>query len=156
MKLKKETLLSILFSIIITGAGAFSFLFLSWSPQKQYTYPILRVLDGDTVEIAAPYLPEELGQTLKIRINGIDTPEKGRLARCDLEREKAQKAKEFVESHISQSKSVTVTFTGWDKYGGRVLGDVLVDNRKLSSLLVENGHAVEYFGKTKTKDWCKK
>ena len=42
-----------------------------------YDANILRVSDGDTVVIAAPFLPPPLKQELAIRIFGVDTPENG-------------------------------------------------------------------------------
>jgi endonuclease YncB( thermonuclease family) len=37
----------------------------------------------------------------------------------------------------------------WDKYGGRVLGDLEIDGKYLSKLMIETGHAVEYHGEKK-------
>ena len=150
--MKKGKILAILFpSLVIVSAAI-----VTWEKPNEYDYEVTRVLDGDTVEISAPYLPKELGQTLKVRLLGIDTPEKGRLAKCELEKEKSLKAKEFVEKLLSESKSVKVILTGWDKYGGRVLGDIIIDGNSLSSILIRNNYAVEYHGKTKEKDWCVK
>ena len=55
-----------------------------------YDYRIRRVVDGDTVEIVVPYLPPELGHFLKLRIYGVDTPEKGFRAQCSIEGTKAE------------------------------------------------------------------
>ena len=41
-----------------------------------YDWKVTRVLDGDTVEFEAKFLPPELGDKLKIRVLGVDTPEK--------------------------------------------------------------------------------
>jgi endonuclease YncB( thermonuclease family) len=41
----------------------------------------------------------------------------------------------------------------WDKYGGRVLGDVLLNGQSLRQLLIANGFAREYYGEAKTS-WC--
>mgnify|MGYP003334948626 FL=1 len=43
----------------------------------------------------------------------------------------------------------------WDKYGGRVLGDLIIDDKRLSTRLLEAGFAVQYEGEKKVKDWCK-
>jgi len=47
-------------------------------PMNSATYDvkILRVSDGDTIVIAAPYLPPPLKPELAVRIYGVDTPEK--------------------------------------------------------------------------------
>jgi endonuclease YncB( thermonuclease family) len=42
----------------------------------------------------------------------------------------------------------------WDKYGGRVLGDVIVDGKSLRNLLITQGPAREYYG-DKKQSWCK-
>jgi endonuclease YncB( thermonuclease family) len=42
-----------------------------------YDAQILRVSDGDTIVIAAPFLPQPLKPELAVRIYGVDTPEKG-------------------------------------------------------------------------------
>jgi len=49
-----------------------------------YDYKMTRVLDGDTVEFIMPGLPVELGDKLKLRVLGVDTPEKGGRAACSV------------------------------------------------------------------------
>ena len=53
-------------------------------PKNSATYDakILRVSDGDTIVIAAPFLPAPLKPELAVRIYGVDTPEKGHRAQC--------------------------------------------------------------------------
>jgi endonuclease YncB( thermonuclease family) len=41
----------------------------------------------------------------------------------------------------------------WDKYGGRVLGDVILDGKSLRQMLITNGFAREYYGEAK-QSWC--
>lgn len=119
-----------------------------------YDYKVIRVIDGDTVEIEAPFLPIELKQVLKVRILGVDTPEKGKFARCDQENMMSLQAKLFTEQEISNAKKVQVKIKSWDKYGGRILGDLILDGDPLSKRLIANGYAIEYNGEKKTKDWC--
>ncbi len=66
---------------------------------SKYDFKVLRVIDGDTIDIDAQFLPPELGKHLKLRVYGVDTPEKGHQAKCNEERRKAQTATEFVQSH---------------------------------------------------------
>ena len=40
-----------------------------------YDYRIVKVIDGDTVNVMVDFLPRELGNIISIRILGIDTPE---------------------------------------------------------------------------------
>lgn len=133
------------FTIIISTTSLFA---------NPYDYKILRVIDGDTVEIEAPFLPIELKQVLKIRILGVDTPEKGKFARCKQENMMSLQAKLFTEQEISNAKKVQVEIKSWDKYGGRILGDLILDGELLSKRLITNGYAIEYHGEKKTKDWC--
>ena len=126
----------------------------SFAKAELYSFKVLRVVDGDTVQIEAPFLPKELRQTILIRIHGIDTPEKGKRAKCDYEDKLSQQAKLFVELELRYAKNVLVQLKSWDKYGGRVLGDLIIDGIPLSKKLVAQNYAVPYFGKGKKKDWC--
>jgi endonuclease YncB( thermonuclease family) len=62
---------------------------------KIYNWQVVRVVDGDTLEIANEFLPEEL--KLFVRIKGIDTPEKESRAKCQKEKILGQSASEFTE-----------------------------------------------------------
>lgn len=124
---------------------------------KLYDFKVLRIVDGDTIEIEAPYLPEELGKVLHLRILGVDTPEKGHLSHCQQEDDLSKEATYFTEHEIAKARDVKIIIKSWDKWGGRVLGDVLLDHKKyLSELLIEKGYAISYHGEKKTKDWCNK
>lgn len=120
-----------------------------------YQYKVLRIIDGDTVEIEAPYLPAPLKPSLYLRIDGVDTPEKPPLARCPMEDMRSLMAKLFTEQEIGHASDVRIVIRKWDKYGGRILGDVLLNGIPLSQKLIDSGYAVEYHGKRK-KDWCDK
>jgi len=117
-----------------------------------YPWKVTRAVDGDTVEIQVTWLPTELGDKLKIRIFGVDTPEKGARAQCPSEAERGAAASEFTKKFI-KGKKVLVEIKEWDKFGGRVLGDVNVDGKSLRAELIKNGFAREYFG-DKKKSWC--
>lgn len=119
-----------------------------------YNYKLTRVLDGDTVAFTAPFLPPPLKKELSLRIYGVDTPEKGFRAKCDAENRRGLAASEFTKRTLQNAKRTQVVIMDWDKYGGRVLGDVLVDGISLRSLLIGSGHARAYFGEAKG-DWCK-
>jgi micrococcal nuclease len=118
-----------------------------------YDLRVVRVIDGDTVTIDAPFLPVELRQTLNLRIMGVDTPEKGSLAKCETERVKAEAATRFTQLAVSRSLRQQVVFVRWDKYGGRVLGDLILDGKSLKKLLIDNGHARVYDGRAR-QTWC--
>lgn len=119
-----------------------------------YDYKVLRVIDGDTVEVEAPFLPIELDQKIHIRIVGVDTPESGGRADCMNEADQAKIAKQFVEDEIKKALKIQVLLMAWDKYGGRIVGDIILDGERLSYKLLEQGYGVEYSGGKKIKDWC--
>lgn len=118
-----------------------------------YQYRVTRVLDGDTIEFDAPFLPVELKQVLKLRIIEVDTPEKGSLAKCQAEADKALRATDFTKRMVGAATRHEVILVGWDKYGGRVLGDLILDGKSLKRMLLESGHARPYNGGKKTS-WC--
>jgi len=118
-----------------------------------YDAVLTRVIDGDTVAFQAPFLPEPLKKELSIRVYGVDTPEKGFRAKCPSEDQRGQAATEFTKNTIKASTKRQVIIMDWDKYGGRVLGDVLLDGKSLRTMLIQNGFAREYYGEAKTS-WC--
>lgn len=130
---------------------------LTWAQKtpQGVTYPaeIIRVNDGDTVVISAPFLPAPLKPELAVRIFGVDTPEKGHRAQCPQENARGQAATEFTKAAVQNSRQRQVTLYAWDKFGGRVLGDIILDGRSLRQGLIANGFAREYFGEAKTS-WC--
>ena len=118
-----------------------------------YDAQILRVSDGDTVVIAAPFLPAPLKPELAVRIYGVDTPEKGFRAKCAQEDQRGKAATGFTKQTVAQSQKRQVILYNWDKFGGRVLGDLILNGQSLRVLLIQNGFAREYFGDAK-QSWC--
>ena len=122
-----------------------------------YDAQILRVTDGDTVVIAAPFLPKPLKPELAIRVFGVDTPEKGHRAMCPSEAQRGEAASAFTKNAINSAAAgggkFQVTMYGWDKFGGRVLGDILINGQSLRAGLIANGFAREYYGEAK-QSWC--
>jgi endonuclease YncB( thermonuclease family) len=122
-----------------------------------YDAQILRVTDGDTVVIAAPFLPAPLKPELAIRVYGVDTPEKGFRAQCPSEAQRGEAASAFTKNAINSAAAgggkFQVTMYGWDKFGGRVLGDLLINGQSLRAALIANGFAREYYGEAK-QSWC--
>ena len=118
-----------------------------------YDAQIVRVSDGDTIVIAAPFLPAPLKPELAVRIFGVDTPEKGHRAQCPSEDARGQAASEFTKKAVSASTQRQVVLYGWDKFGGRVLGDIILNGQSLRTMLIKNGFAREYYGDAK-QSWC--
>lgn len=94
-----------------------------------FTGPVVSVLDGDTIEVSRNH------RNVKIRLNGIDAPEKGQAY--------GHKSWEFVVLQTF-GKEVTVQTFGLDKYG-RTIGDVyLPDGTMVNKELVKAGLAWWY------------
>jgi len=118
-----------------------------------YDVVLTRVIDGDTVAFQANWLPEPLKKELSIRVFGVDTPEKSFRAKCPSEAARGEAATAFTKQMINASTKRQIVMMDWDKYGGRVLGDVLLDGKSLRQQLIANGFAREYYGEAKTS-WC--
>jgi micrococcal nuclease len=118
-----------------------------------YDAQILRVSDGDTIVIAAPFLPQPLKPELAVRIYGVDTPEKGHRGQCESEKQRGEAASVFTKNLVQASQQRQVVLYGWDKFGGRVLGDIILNGQSLRSQLIANGFAREYYGDAK-QSWC--
>ena len=107
--------------------------------------------DGDTCNARLLGVPKTI-QQIKVRINGIDTPEiKGK---CEKEKLLAIEAKEFVNDLIKNSTVIYVKNLKWGKYGGRVVGDLYIDNINYKDFLKGKDFYTEYYGGKKVKDWC--
>ena len=120
--------------------------------QNQYDVKVLKVVDGDTVDVD---IDLGFGICLKderVRVMGIDTPESRTRDKVEDLFGEASKAR-VKELMVDGGKLITTE----DKHGedmkgkfGRVLGDFLLPSGKtLSDTLVEEGHAVAYFGGSK-------
>lgn len=117
----------------------------------EYRAHVNRVVDGDTVDVDI-----ELGFGIvltdeRVRIMGIDTPE----SRTSDKVEKifGLASKERLKSLLGKVAilKTEINKDGEDMKGkfGRVLGDFLVGERRVSEILIEEGHAVKYHGQNK-------
>jgi endonuclease YncB( thermonuclease family) len=96
---------------------------------QQLVGKVIGVKDGDTIEVLID------GKPMKIRLFGIDCPEKKQAY--------GTKAKDFTAS-LSFGKTVSIQSKGTDKYR-RMLGFVfLPDGRNLNHELVKAGYAWRY------------
>ena len=118
-----------------------------------YEVVLTRVVDGDTVAFQANWLPDPLKKELSIRVFGVDTPEKSFRAKCPSEAARGEAATAFTKQLINASTKRQIILMDWDKYGGRVLGDVILNGQSLRQMLIANGYAREYYGEAKTS-WC--
>lgn len=115
---------------------------------------VVRVVDGDTMDVAV-YRPE-YGRCYRyrVRLYGIDTPEKRPpLSQANREAEMAASARasDAITAKIAETQyRVHAQFHGSDKYG-RLLCTIYQDDVDLCQWMIDQGHAVPYFGKTKKK-----
>ena len=120
-----------------------------------YNWKVIRIVDGDTLEIANQFLPEEL--KLFVRMKGVDTPEKAPRAKCEKENILAQKASNYTKNSIEKAQKnrqkITFSEIKWDKYGGRIVAKVMINESDLGQELVKKGLARVYNGEKK-KTWC--
>jgi len=101
----------------------------SISVAATFTGAVISVLEGDTIEVLHNQRPE------RIRLNGIDCPEKGQAY--------GNKAKQFT-STLVYGKEVTIHVLRKDRHG-RTVGDVvLLDGTNVSRELVKAGLAWWY------------
>lgn len=108
--------------------------------------------DGDTVTFEIPGVHPLLGHKISVRVNGLDTPELNGKQPC--EKQAARAAKKLMENLLKNAKVINIENPSRDKYF-RILGDVMVDGKSLSQVLLNNKLAYEYSGQTKRKiDWC--
>ena len=120
--------------------------------QNEYDVTVIKVVDGDTVDVD---IDLGFGVCLKderVRIMGIDTPESRTRDKVEDLFGEASKAR-LKELMKDGGKLITTEDRkGEDMKGkfGRILGDFRVaDGRKVTDILIEEGHAVAYFGGSK-------
>ena len=135
--------------IFVVTVFVLAFPFLS-SANYFHDVSVDRVIDGDTVVISIPNLPEIFGKKISIRLAGIDTPEMR--AKCPYEKGLAIRAKDRLEGLLMKARVVSVDDARRGKYF-RILGKVLADGENVAATLIEEGLAVTYSGGRK-RDWC--
>ena len=118
----------------------------------EYKVKVVRVIDGDTVDVDIDlgfgiWLRKE-----RVRIMGIDTPESRTRDKVEKKFGLASKAKLKQLLKDGAILKTQVSKKGEDMKGkfGRILGDfILEDGRKVTEVLIDEGHAVAYFGGSK-------
>lgn len=111
----------------------------------RYNAMVLRVIDGDTVEVAVD-LGFRIVRTIKIRMAGIDSYE----LKDKKNLEKALAAKAYLEEHIL-NKEVSLKSLKPGKYHDRYIAFIYIgDNRKsVNDEMVEKGIVNPYGNKKK-------
>jgi len=113
---------------------------------------VTSILDGDTFKVKAEIWPDITVET-SIRINGIDTPEKGWRGKCKEEKKLGARATKWAKENLPEKVLICNIKNG--KYAGRVVADVFINEDKYADLIIAEGLAKPYDGGTKS-DWCSK
>lgn len=124
----------LLFSLLILPATSFA---------STITGKVVSVADGDTITIL-----DSNNQQTKIRLYGIDTPEKAQAF--------GNKAKKFTAS-LTAGQQANVKVYDTDRYG-RSVGVVFVNGTNVNEELIKNGYAWQYRKYCKASfcnDWLK-
>jgi micrococcal nuclease len=119
----------------------------------EYKCKILRVVDGDTVDVDI-----DLGFGMwmhkeRVRMMGIDTPESR--TRDKVEKKfglaSKQRLKDLLPVGSIQTLKTEIDRSGEDKKGkfGRILGDFIVEDKRCTAILIKEGYAVAYSGGSK-------
>lgn len=124
--------------------------------QNRYKAKVLKIVDGDTVDVDI-----DLGFGIvltdeRVRIMGIDTPESR--TKDTVEKVFGLASKDRLKELLDK-ETILVTYddrNGEDMKGkfGRILGDFIVEEwegeqRLVTEVLIEEGHAVKYHGQNK-------
>ena len=106
--------------------------------------------DGDTLNVEANIWPD-LAWIGSVRVLGVDTPEIA--GECDREKRWAIASRNYVRN-LFIDETVYLTGIENDRYGGRVLANLyLEDGRSLADLLIEGNYGRAYDGGERG-DWC--
>jgi micrococcal nuclease len=119
----------------------------------EYKCKILRVVDGDTVDVDIDLGFGVWMHRERVRMMGIDTPESRTRDKVEKKFGLASKAKlkELLPIGSMQVLKTEIDRSGEDKKGkfGRILGDFIVDDKRCTDILIKEGYAVAYFGGSK-------
>ena len=120
----------------------------------EYRATLLKIVDGDTVDVDIDLGFGVVLSNQRIRLYGIDTPES---RTRDLEEKKCGKlAAKYIEDHIKVSSTFTLR-SRLDKKGkyGRILGELICfvpefdREMSLNDAMITKKLAVEYHGQSK-------
>ena len=115
----------------------------------EYNCKIVRVVDGDTVDVDidlgfAVWLKKQ-----RIRLFGVDTPESR--TRDAVEKKFGIMAKNFVKGRLPVGSMQVLRTRLDDSRGkfGRILGEFVLEDTTLNQLLIVTNNGVPYFGQSK-------
>ena len=113
----------------------------------------VRNYDADTITFDIPNVHPLIGNSINVRVAGVDTPEIKTKNSC--EKEKARNAKKLVTNLLKNAKRIDLSNIKRDKYF-RINAEVIIDGIHLSHYLLKNGLAYSYDGGAKRQlNWCR-
>jgi len=118
----------------------------------EYQCKIVRVVDGDTVDVDIDLGFDIVLRDQRIRLYGIDTPES---RTSDKEEKKyGLYAKNYLKSALGKTGVIRTKKDGRGKFG-RILGEFIIYDaetdsyRSVNAMMIEKHIAVEYYGQSK-------
>ena len=124
----------------------------------EYRSSLVNIIDGDTIDVDLDLGFAVVLKKQRIRLYGINTPES---RTRDLEEKRyglAAKARlrELLEAADTITVKTAIDKKARGKYG-RILGTIFADDVDVNKLLVDEGYAIVYDGRTKNKTkWWRK
>lgn len=106
-------------------------LLVSCSATEKHSGCVVKVIDGDTIEV----LMKSPNEKLRIRLFGIDAPERGQAF--------YNSAKKFTASMVA-NKDVKLVVNNKDRYGRMVADVYLADGTHINAEIVKAGYAWHY------------
>jgi micrococcal nuclease len=114
-----------------------------------YNAILERVVDGDTIDVTLDLGFNVFLKKQRCRLAGIDTPESR--TRDLAEKKLGLQAKERLTELCGEK--LKIKSLGRGKFGRILAIPYTKDDEDICKMLIEEGHAVEYWGGTKNKIW---
>jgi len=115
----------------------------------EYNCKIVRIIDGDTVDVDIDLGFDVCLVKQRIRLFGVDTPESR--TRDAEEKKFGILAKNFVKGRLPIGSNQVLRTRLDDSRGkfGRILGEFVIEDSTLNRLLIATNNAVPYSGQSK-------
>ena len=113
----------------------------------EYKVEVLRVVDGDTVDVDIDLGFSTWLKKQRIRLYGIDTPESR--TSDDVEKIYGNAAKNYLIKWTGAGELTIKTHKDAKGKFGRILGEIWTFDTNINKKMIEEHHAVEYHGQSK-------
>ena len=100
------------------------------------------IVDGDTIKF----------DKTTYRLMGFDAPETYQ-AKCEKEWHRGKMSSIRLDELINEQEYIELDVMGLDKYRRR-LAVLYINGIDVAIVMIREGHAVAYNGRTKRRDWC--